>query len=285
MRAAGAAEGEDDMALGRLGLEHVDQDRVADVERRLALAMTPEQLPVADHALALRADVDEDLVLVDPDDLALDDVAVLEALDVGVLLREQLLHRRRLGAGALRRGRRGLVLLLDVRGRRCVRGLVLDGGDWGLLHHGLRDRLGGGCLLRLGGGGLLGHGGLGCGGLGGRLVDGDCRLGGLLGGGLGCLGGDGLVGDGNRRDGLLGRRGLAGGNGLRGRRGPVLLLFGQGDRVSCRGFGPWNHETAPEHIPAPSWRGRVDRRDLGRRSAPSLTFLDELFNCPCPRAG
>ena len=29
--------------------------------------------------------------------------------------------------------------------------------------------------------------------------------------------------------------------------------------VSCRGFGPWNHETASEHIPAPSWRGRVDR--------------------------
>ena len=63
-----------------------------------------EQLAVADDALALRADVDEDLVLVDADDLALDDVAVLEALDVGVLLGEQLLHRRRLGAEVARRG-------------------------------------------------------------------------------------------------------------------------------------------------------------------------------------
>ena len=77
----------------------------------LALAVATEQLAVADDALALRADVDEDLVLVDPDDVALDDVAVLEALDVGVLLGEQLLHRRRLGAEvARRRGRLGLVL-------------------------------------------------------------------------------------------------------------------------------------------------------------------------------
>jgi NADPH:quinone reductase-like Zn-dependent oxidoreductase len=48
-------------------------------------------------------DVDEDLVLVDPDDLTLDDVAVLEALDVRVLLREQLLHRGRLRAEVTRR--------------------------------------------------------------------------------------------------------------------------------------------------------------------------------------
>ena len=61
-------------------------------------AFRPYSSRLRDDALALRPDVDEDLVLVDPDDGALDDVAVLEALDVGVLLGEQLLHRGRLGA-------------------------------------------------------------------------------------------------------------------------------------------------------------------------------------------
>ena len=87
-------------------------------ERRLALAVATEQLAVADDAFALGADVDEDLVLVDADDLALDDVAVLEALDVRVLLGEELLHRRRLGA-ELARGR-GLVLVV-AGGRRIGR--------------------------------------------------------------------------------------------------------------------------------------------------------------------
>ena len=58
------------------------------------------------------------------------------------------------------------------------------------------------------------------------------------GGGLGGLGGGGLVGDSDRRDGLLGRRGLAGGDGLRRRRGPALQLVGQGDVVSYREFRP-----------------------------------------------
>ena len=62
------------------------------------LGVAAVELAVADDAFGLRADVDEDLVLVDPDDGALDDVAVLEALDVRVLLGEELLHRRRLGA-------------------------------------------------------------------------------------------------------------------------------------------------------------------------------------------
>ena len=87
----------------------------------LALAMATEQLAVADDALALGADVDQDLVLVDADDLALDDVAVLEALDVGVLLGEQLLHRRRLGS---ERARRRRLLLVIARGGR-VGGLLV----------------------------------------------------------------------------------------------------------------------------------------------------------------
>ena len=50
---AGAAEREDDVAFGRLRLQDVDEDRVADVERRLALAVATEQLAVADDAFAL----------------------------------------------------------------------------------------------------------------------------------------------------------------------------------------------------------------------------------------
>src|SRR3989449_1706030 len=130
----GTAEREDDVALRRLGLEDVDEDGIADVQRRLGLGVATEELAVADDALALRADVDQDLVLVDADDGALDDVAVLEALDVGVLLGEKLLHRRRLGAG--RDGRR-------LGGRGSL-------GSGGL----------GGCLRGCGG---LGGGRRGCG--------------------------------------------------------------------------------------------------------------------------
>ena len=80
--------------------------------------MAAVQLAVADDAFRLRPDVDEDLVLVDPDDSALDDVAVLEALDVRVLLGEELLHRRRLGT--------------EVADRRlCLLGLVAGGGRVG----------------------------------------------------------------------------------------------------------------------------------------------------------
>ena len=48
----------------------------------LRLGVATVKLAVADDAFALGADVDEDLVLVDADDAALDDVAVLEALDL-----------------------------------------------------------------------------------------------------------------------------------------------------------------------------------------------------------
>src|SRR5207245_9075457 len=89
-----APKRKDGMALLRLGLEDVHQDRVADRELGLRLGVAPVELAIADDTLGLGPDVDEDLVLVDADDRALDDVAVLEALDIGVLLREQLLHRR-----------------------------------------------------------------------------------------------------------------------------------------------------------------------------------------------
>ena len=85
-----------------------------------ALGVAAVELAVADDAFRLGADVDEDLVLVDADDVAFDDVAVLEAPDLGRLLVEQLLHRRRLGAVVdTRRGSgrlRGLGLGLGLCG-------------------------------------------------------------------------------------------------------------------------------------------------------------------------
>ena len=93
----GAAQRQDRVALVRLGLEHVDEDRVADVQLGLGLGVAAVQLAVADDALGLGADVDEHLVLVDAHDVALDDIAVLEAADLAGLLVEQLLHGRRLG--------------------------------------------------------------------------------------------------------------------------------------------------------------------------------------------
>ena len=101
---AGPPQRQDDVALLRLRLEDVDEDGVADRERGLRLGVPAVELAVRDDAFALGADVDEDLVLVDPDDGPLDDVAVLEALDVRVLLGEQLLHRRRLRPQVARHG-------------------------------------------------------------------------------------------------------------------------------------------------------------------------------------
>src|SRR6185436_10979546 len=114
---AGPAQRQDGVTLRRLRLEHIDEDGVADRKGLLALAtVASEELAVADDALALRTDIHEDLILVDADDRALDDVAVLEALDVGFLLGEQLLHRRRFGSQIARRGGR---LRCDLSGR-CV---------------------------------------------------------------------------------------------------------------------------------------------------------------------
>ena len=75
---AGTAQRQDRVALRRLRLQDVDEDRVADGQRGLALAVATEQLAVADDAFGLGADVDEDLVLVDAHDVAFDDVTVLE---------------------------------------------------------------------------------------------------------------------------------------------------------------------------------------------------------------
>ena len=259
---AGAAQRQDDVALGRLRLEDVDEDGVAD--RRAAgwpSRVAAEQLAVADDAFALGADVDEDLVLVDPDDGALDHVAVLEALDVRVLLGEQLLHRRRLGAELARAGpARALVLAVGASavsaalggchrrssasaGASAIRGATGSARRRARLRRlcGRRRRLGlGGDRRPASVDGRLGLGrrlrlGVGCGrrsvaARGGRF--GSRRR----------LAGGGLVGDGDRRDGLFGRLVGDGGDRLRLRRGPALLLFGQRSGLSCRGFAPENHE-------------------------------------------
>src|SRR2546423_949062 len=197
------------MALLRLRLEDIHEDGVADIELRLRLGMAAVQLTVADDALALGADVDEDLVLVDPDDAALDDIAVLEALDVRVLLGEELLHRRRLGTAI---AFRGCSVLLRFGGGRGIRGVrvvdgavVAGGGSW-------RAPTSGTPGFRAG---TVG------------------RVAGLRGGGTalvrrrGRVARGGLVGDGNCRDGLFGRLVSRGGSCLRLRRCPALLLFGQ----------------------------------------------------------
>ena len=128
---------------------------------RLGLGVAAVELAVADDAFRLGADVDEDLVLVDPNDIALDHVTVLEALDVLALLGEELLHGRRLGS-EVAHGRRlwfgldgfhGLDgfghrrRVLDCRGRGG--GRVVACGVCGRINGGAgRDRLVSGLMPR-----------------------------------------------------------------------------------------------------------------------------------------
>jgi hypothetical protein len=235
----GAAERQDDVAFRRLRLEYVDKHGVADVEGRLALAVASEELAVADDAFALGPDVDEDLVLVDAHDVAFDDVTVLEALDVGVLLREQLGHRRGLRSELADRGRFGLLVV--ARRGRIGRLVSTDGlGDRGLFD-------GGFCIgdngFRISGRGRLFDDrrlGDGCGLFRGRLSLGRLerglgryRLGGGV-GGVGRVGGrgglrarGGLVVDGCRRDGGFGRRFVPRSTRFGLRRRPACLLVCQ----------------------------------------------------------
>ena len=209
----GAAERQDDVALGRFGLEDVDEDGVADGQLRLALAVTTEQLAVADDAFALGADVDEDLVLVDADDLALDDVAVLEALDVRVLLGEQLLHRRRLGA-ELAAGRALPRRRSRPARRRSRRRSAPSAAGWPFSEASITGTSATASVSAVGG----------CPPAPSRRL---VPRSSVVVVGVVCAGG-GLVGDGDRRRGVFGRLVGDGGDGLRLRRGPALLLFGQG---------------------------------------------------------
>ena len=231
----GAAERQDDVALGRFRLEDVDEDRVPDGQLGLALAMATEQLAVADDALALGTDVDQDLVLVDADDLALDDVAVLEALDVGILLGEQLLHRRRLGSERTRRAASsssslaaGASAVSSSVSVSSAAGAAVAAGRSGSLSVGRCRRLGrsarrSGAAVAAAGSGRAGSQprsvGSGSGSWRVLRLRGGCEVVGA---------GGGLVGDGDRRDAVFGRLVGGGGDGLRLRRGPALLVVGQG---------------------------------------------------------
>ncbi len=112
---------------------------------RLGLGVAAVELAIADDTFRFRADVDEDLVLVDADDVALDHIAVLQAPDLARLLVEQLFHGRRLGS-RLRGAEHG-------RRRERFR-LLVGGGGFGNLvrrqvgnrqHRCLDDRCLGGC--------------------------------------------------------------------------------------------------------------------------------------------
>ena len=152
------------MAFLRLRLEHVNENHVPDREGGSGLGVTAVELPVRDDAFALGADVDQDLIAVDPDDGPLDDIAMLEAADVGVLFGEELLHRG--GLTSLDNGRGWLFFRL-LGGRR-IGDLRFGDRDWsGRFRGGRRaDRLGGHDGARLGG--LVGD--CDTGGLVGRLV-------------------------------------------------------------------------------------------------------------------
>ena len=117
---AGALLGQDQAAV----LVLLGEDEGVDLLAQLDLVvrvdrLADRQLVGGDDALALVADVDEDLVLVDADDLAGDDVALLEGGERGVVVGDDLpvdLEQQAVGA------------LDDLGvGRGCRRGLVMCG--------------------------------------------------------------------------------------------------------------------------------------------------------------
>ena len=99
---AGAAEGEQGVALGGLGGDHVDQDGVTHPEGVVQLFLDAGQLPPGDQPLGLEPDVHQHLVRVDAHDGAVDDLPAAHLADGGFLRFEELLHAQRLlGPGGL----------------------------------------------------------------------------------------------------------------------------------------------------------------------------------------
>src|SRR6478736_700747 len=90
----GALLGQDQTTLLVLLLEDEGLDLVTDLDDLARVHVVLDgQLPGRDDALGLVADVEQDLVAVDLDDGALDDVAVVEVLDRGVDGGEEVLGR------------------------------------------------------------------------------------------------------------------------------------------------------------------------------------------------
>ena len=105
------AEAEHDVAVLVLGLDDVDLDLVAGVEGDRLLA-TGGQLAVRDDPLALRTDVDEDLVGIDADDDSVNDVAVGQGPDRVLILPQEVFHGERFGLLRRRRGQCAPLLVL-----------------------------------------------------------------------------------------------------------------------------------------------------------------------------
>ena len=72
---AGPAQGEDDVAVLVFRLEDENLDPVTGMQIG-GTSFAGPQLPAGDHPLGFRADIDQDFIGIDPDDDAVDDVAV-----------------------------------------------------------------------------------------------------------------------------------------------------------------------------------------------------------------
>src|SRR5438445_10302398 len=118
---ARAAQRSDDVAVLVFRLQYEDLDVVAGVQVGRACLAGP-QFPAGDDAFGFRADIDQNLIGIDPDDDTIDDVTVGYALTGSLLLIEELLHRR--GASILRVGRvlRKLEIRQTSRPPPCVIG-------------------------------------------------------------------------------------------------------------------------------------------------------------------
>ena len=113
----GALLGQDQPAFLVLLLEDQGLDLVADLDDLVGVdVVLDRQLAGGDDALGLVADVEQDLVAVDLDDDALDDVAVVEVLDGLVDRGEEVLGGADVVDGDLRggRGRRRVGSACDV---------------------------------------------------------------------------------------------------------------------------------------------------------------------------
>ena len=255
---------------GGLRLEDVDQDGIADRQRGLALTVATEQLAVADDAFASAPMSTRISSLSMRTTWPSSDVTVLNS-DVRVLLVRAAPPS---SSAPGRAGERRRVPRPRPRrpGASAVSSALEAAGGWRRRHrvdvdHRIRvghDRIRVGHpdlrrprRLRVGDGLHVGHDGLG--------------LGYERFGCVGCLvvsAGGGLVGDGDRRDGVLGRLVGDGGDSLRLRRGPALLLFGQGSGLSWWSIRALRITNGPSGGSAVSENDRVVRGDRLGGSAP-----------------
>ena len=96
---AGAADREHNVPIFRLWLHDVDKDGVTDGESWALFAVATVKFAARNNTFALRANVNEDLVLIDAHNDAVEDVALLQILDWHTCTGEQLFHGGWLRAG------------------------------------------------------------------------------------------------------------------------------------------------------------------------------------------